>query len=155
MAELPKITLLALLIALEQLETPLGPQEKQALENTAQQLYLDPDDWDFIKEGLMAVVEANPKLSHNYCAALAQLQMIKGNIPSEQMFTQEEVETELPRENKEPTTFGFFEGEPDRESDEILNLTIDVLTRKEPEKAVKNLSFLKRLRSQLSKPQTL
>lgn len=153
MAELAKTTLLALLIALEQLETPLGLQEKQALENTAQQLYLDPDDWDFIKEGLMAVVEANPTLSHNYHIALTQLQIVKGNIPPEQMPTLKELETELPYENKEPTTFGYFEGEPDRETDEILNLAIDVLTRKEPEKAVKNLSFLKRLQSWLPKPQ--
>ena len=153
MSELPKLTLLALLIALEQLETPLGSEEKQALENTAQQLYLDPDDWDFIKEGLMAIVDVNPALSQNYHIALTQLEIVKGNIPSEQMPTLNELETELPCENKEPTTFGYFKGEPDRETDEILNLAIDVLTRKEPEKAVKKLSFLKRLQSWLPKPQ--
>ncbi len=153
MAESPKITLLALLIALEQLETSLSLEEKQALENTAQQLYLDPDDWDFIQEGLMAVVEVNPALYQNYQIALAQLQIVKGNIPPEQMPTHKELETELARENREPTTFGYFEGEPDRESDEILNVTIDVLTRKDPDKAAKKLSFLKRLQNWLPKPQ--
>jgi len=153
MAELPKITLLALLIALEQLQTPLAPDEKEALETTASQLYLDPDDWDFIKEGLMATIEASPTLYQHYQTALAQLQEVNGNIPSEQMPIQKELETELACENREPTTFGYFEGEPDRESDEILNVTIDVLSRKDPDKAAKKLSFLKRLQNWLPKPQ--
>jgi hypothetical protein len=151
MAEPPKRTLLALLIALEQLQTPLSPEETEALETTASQLYLDPDDWDFIKEGLIATIEANHALYQNYQTALVQLQSLKGNIPSEQMPTQEELETELAHENKEPITFGYFEGEPDRESDEILNVTINVLTRKEPDQAAKKLSFLKRLQNWLPK----
>jgi hypothetical protein len=151
MAEPPKITLLALLVALEQLPSPLASDEKEALETTASQLYLDPDDWDFIKEGLIATIEANHTLYQNYQTALVQLQSIEGNIPSEQMPTQEELETELVSENKEPITFGYFEGEPDRESDEILNVTINVLTRKEPDKAAKKLSFLKRLQNWLPK----
>lgn len=151
MDESPKITLLALLIALEQLQSPLAPEEKEALETTASQLYLDPDDWDFIKEGLIATIEANHVLYQNYQAALVQLRSIKDHIPSEQMPTQEELETELASENKEPITFGYFEGEPDRESNEILNVTINVLTRKEPDKAAKKLSFLKRLQNWLPK----
>jgi hypothetical protein len=153
MTEPPKITLLALLIALEKLQSPLTPDEKEALETTASQLYLDPDDWDFIKEGLIATIEANPALYQNYQTALVQLLSVNGNIPQEQMPTQKEIETELTSDNKEPTTFGYFEGEPDRESDEILNVTINVLTRKEPDKAAKNLSFLKRLQNWLPKPQ--
>lgn len=153
MAESPKTTLLALLIALEQLEIPLSPEEKQALENTAQQLYHDPDDWDFIKQGLMAAIEANPTLYQHYQTALTQLQAVNGDIPVEQMPTENELEAELARENREPTTFGYFEGEPDRESDEILNVTIDVLTRQEPEKVAKKLSFLKRIQNWLPKQQ--
>jgi hypothetical protein len=153
MPEPPKITLLALLIALEQLQTPLTPHEKEALENTASQLYLDPYDWDFIKEGLIATIQANPTLYQNYQTALTQLQSASANIPSEQMPTQKELETELTSDNKEPTTFGYFEGEPDRESDEILNVTINVLTRQDPEQAAKRLSFLKRLQNWLPKSQ--
>ena len=153
MAESPKITLLALLIALEQLPTPLASDEKEALETTASQLYLDPDDWDFIKEGLIASIESNPALYQNYQTALTQLQSVSGNIPSEQMPTQKELETELISDNNQPTTFGYFEGEADRESDEILNVTINVLTRKDPDKAAKKLTFLKRLQNWLPKQQ--
>ncbi|WP_460206053.1 hypothetical protein [Scytonema sp. NUACC21] len=49
-------------------------------------------------------------------------------IPPEQMPTEKELEVELARENRKPTTFGYFEGKPDRESDEILNVTIDVVS---------------------------
>ena len=151
MAESPKITLLALLIALEKLEISLSPQEKQALENIGQQLELDPDDWDSIfKKELMPVISANPALYKNYQTALVQLQEVKANIPSEQMPTQKELEAELTRDHQGYTTFGYFEGEADQESDEILNITINVLTRKEPEKAAKKLSFLKRLQNWLS-----
>ncbi|MGJ5675488.1 MAG: hypothetical protein ACR9NN_18045 [Nostochopsis sp.] len=153
MAESPKITLLALLIALEQLQTPLTLHEKEALETTASQLYLDPDDWDFIQEGLIASIESNLALYQNYQTALTQLQSVSGNIPSEQMPTQKELETELTSDNKEPTTFGYFEGEPDLESDEILNVTINVLTSQDPEQAAKKLSFLKRLQNWLPKQQ--
>jgi hypothetical protein len=153
MPEPPKITLLALLIALEQLQTSLTPHEKEALETTASQLYLDPNDWDFIKEGLIATIQANPTLYQNYQTALTQLQSASANIPSEQMPTQKELETELTSDNKEPTTFGYFEGEPDLESNEILNVTINVLTRKDPEQAAKKLSFIKRLQNWLPKSQ--
>ncbi|GAB1543525.1 hypothetical protein NUACC21_62000 [Scytonema sp. NUACC21] len=44
------------------------------------------------------------------------------------MPTEKELEVELARENRKPTTFGYFEGKPDRESDEILNVTIDVVS---------------------------
>jgi hypothetical protein len=153
MTEPPKITLLALLIALEQLQYSLTPKEKEALEITASQLYDDPDDWGFIKKGLMATIEGNTVLYQNYQTALVQLQSVKGNIPSEQMPTQKELETELTSDNNEPTTFGYFEGEADPESNEILNVTINVLIRKEPEKTVKNLSFIKRIQKWLFQKQ--
>lgn len=153
MTESPKITLIALLIALEQLQTPLTPDEKEALETTALQLKLDPDDWDLIQEGLSKTIQANPALYQNYQTALTQLQSINGDIPSEQMPTQKELETELTSNNTEPITFGYFEGEPDRESDEILNVTINVLTRQNPDQAAKRLSFVKRLQNWLSKQQ--
>ncbi|KST64484.1 hypothetical protein [Mastigocoleus testarum] len=152
MHEPPRIILLALLIALEQLKSPLTPEEKEALETTASQLYLDPDDWDFIKEGLIVTIEKNPDLYKNYQTTLVKLQAVKGNIPSELMPTKKELEAELVQGNKEPITFGHFEGEPDRESDEILNVTINVL-RKEPEKTVKNLSFIERIKNWLSNQQ--
>lgn len=152
MTESRSITLLALLVALDKAELNLNSEEREALRNTAQQLLLDPDDWDFIKEGLMETIEANSILNSEYHDVLSKLQTV-GNIPSQTMPTQNELEAELPSEDEEPDSRGYFEGEDDEDSDEILNVTINVLNRKEPEKTVKNLSFIKRLKDFLPKKQ--
>jgi len=156
MAETPRITLLAFLIALAQLQTSLTPDEKEALKKTASQLYFDfdPDNWNLIKEGLVATIRANSVLYQNYQTALVQLQLVNGNIPLEQMPTQNELETELTVNNHEPVTYGYFRGEPERESDEIRNVTIHVLTSQKPDEAAKKLSFLNRLQNWLLKPQS-
>jgi hypothetical protein len=152
MAESAKTTLLALLLALKQLETPLTADEQTALKTAGQQLELDPDYWDYIKAGLMAVVEKNPSLDRLYQTAKAQLEVIEGNIPPELLPTEQEQETELlADENREPVTFGYCEGEPDRESDEILNVSISVFTKEDSTKTAKKLSFLKRIQAFLQK----
>ena len=152
MTESRSITLLALLLALDKPELDLNSEEREALRNTAQQLLLDPDDWDFIKEGLMETIEANSILNSEYHDVLSKLQTV-GNIPSQTMPTQNELEAELPSEDEEPESRGYFQGEDDEDSDEILNVTKNVLNRKEPEKTVKNLSFIKRLKDFLSTQQ--
>jgi hypothetical protein len=152
MTESRSITLLALLLALDKPELDLNSEEREALRNTAQQLLLDPDDWDFIKKGLVGTIEANSILNSEYHDILSKLQTV-GNIPSQIMPTQKELEAELPPEDEEPESRGYFEGEDDEDSDEILNVTKNVLNRKEPEKTVKNLSFIKRLKDFLPKKQ--
>jgi hypothetical protein len=153
MAESAKTTLLALLLALNQLETPLTADEQADLDNVGKQLKLDPDDWEYIQEGLIAIIEKNSSLNQLYQTAKAQLEAIDGNIPLELLPTQQEQETELlADENREPVTFGYSEGEPDRESDEILNVSIDVLTKENSAKTAKKLSFLQRIQAFLQKP---
>ena len=99
MTESRSITLLALLVALDKAELNLNSEEREALRNTAQQLLLDPDDWDFIKEGLMETIEANSILNSEYHDVLSKLQTV-GNIPSQTMPTQNELEAELPSEDE-------------------------------------------------------
>jgi hypothetical protein len=152
MAESAKTTLLALLLALKQLETPLTADEQADLDNVGKQLELDPDDWEYIQEGLIAIIEKNPSLDQLYQTAKAQLEAINGNIPPELLPTQQEQDTELlADENREPVTFGYSEGEPDRESDEILNVSINVLTKEDSAKTAKKLSFLQRIQAFLQK----
>jgi hypothetical protein len=152
MAESAKTTLLALLLALKQLETPLTADEQADLDNVGKQLELDPDDWEYIQEGLIAIIEKNPSLDQLYQTAKAQLEAINGNIPPELLPTEQEREAELLEdENREPVTFGYCEGEPDRESDEILNVSIDVLTKENSAKTAKKLSFLQRIQAFLQK----
>ncbi|MEG4630675.1 hypothetical protein QUB56_13820 [Microcoleus sp. AR_TQ3_B6] len=152
MAESPRTTLLALLLALKQLETPLTADERAKLKTKGQQLAIDPDDWDYIQEGLMAIVEQNPSLDRLFQTAKMQLQAIDGNIPIELLPTRQEKEAELFVDDKrEPVSFGYFEGEPDRESDEILTTAINVLTKEDSAKTAKKLSFLQRMQNYLQK----
>jgi len=152
MAESPRTTLLALLLALKQLETPLTADEQAKLKTKGQQLALDPDDWDYIQEGLMAVIQQNPSLDRLFQTAKMQLQAIDGNIPIELLPTPQEKEAELFVDDKrEPVSFGYFEGEPDRESDEILTTAINVLTKEDSAKTAKKLSFLQRMQKYLQK----
>lgn len=152
MAESPRTTLLALLLALKQLETPLTADERAKLKTKGQQLAIDPDDWDYIQEGLMAVIQQNPSLDRLFQTAKMQLQAIDGNIPIELLPTRQEKEAELFVDDKrEPVSFGYFEGEPDRESDEILSTAINVLTKEDSAKTAKKLSFLQRMQKYLQK----
>jgi hypothetical protein len=152
MAESPRTTLLALLLALKQLETPLTADERAKLKTKGQQLAIDPDDWDYIQEGLMAIVEQNPSLDRLFQTAKMQLQAIDGNIPIELLPTRQEKEAELfVDDQREPVSRGYFEGEPDRESDEILNTAINVLTKEDSAKTAKKLSFLQRMQNYLQK----
>lgn len=68
-------TLLALLLALRNLEDPLSlsPSERAQLYEVGEQLELDPDDWEFIEEGLLAVVTANTFLNKQFQTAKTQL----------------------------------------------------------------------------------
>jgi len=152
MAESPRTTLLALLLALKQLETPLTADERAKLKTKGQQLALDPDDWDYIQEGLMAIVEQNPSLDRLFQTAKMQLQAIDGNIPIELFPTEQEKEAELlANQKRELVTFGYREGEPDKTSDEIRDIVIDVLTQAEPTTKAKNLNFIQRIQTHIQK----
>ncbi len=152
MAESPRTTLLALLLALKQLETPLTADERAKLKTKGQQLALDPDDWDYIQEGLMAIVEQNPSLDRLFQTAKMQLQAIDGNIPIELFPTEQEKEAELlANQKRELVTFGYKEGEPDKTSDEIRDIVIDVLTQAEPTTKAKNLNFIQRIQTHIQK----
>ncbi|WP_226591692.1 CHAT domain-containing protein [Microseira wollei] len=97
-------TLLALLLALRELETPLSADEQAVLQDVGQQLAIDPDYWDFIQEGLMAVIEANSALNHLYHSNRAKLDALDGRIPRELLPSLAELEQELFPQAKELDT---------------------------------------------------
>ena len=149
MSESSRTTLLALLLALMQMDRPLRTEERMVLRNVGDQLILDPNDWSFIRAEVLRVVEANSELSQRFEQAIARLEQ-QGEIESRLLPTEQELEVELRAEQpREPATFGYCEGEPDRVSDEILNVAIDVLKSLNPVETTKKLSFLKRLESAL------
>ena len=72
-------TLLALLLALKTLKTPLTETEQAKLYEVGEQLELDPDDWEFIREGLIAIIADNPSLNDNFQYILTHLNALDGN----------------------------------------------------------------------------
>jgi len=69
-------TLLTLLLALRNLEDPLSESKQAQLYEVGEQLELDPDDWEFIEEGLLAVVSATTLLDKQFQTAKAQLDSV-------------------------------------------------------------------------------
>jgi hypothetical protein len=144
MAAPVKTTLLALLLALKNLEVPFSAAEQAALKKVGKQLDADPDDWEFIERGLMKAVEANTSLNQLYQAAKAQLDALEGNIPPDLLPTKAELKQALPAVSQHEKR-AYFEGKPDEESNEILNISINILTTSDPIDTTRKLSSLEKL----------
>lgn len=144
-------TLLALLLALKNLEHSLNEDEQEALAKVGQELASNPDDWDFIEDDLMAIIQANDTLNQLYQEAKAKLDALDAPIPSDLLPTDAELEKALPPES-EGGKRAYFEGKPDEQSNEILNLVTNVVSTEKPEETAKKLSFLERLSQFLNQP---
>lgn len=147
-------TLLALMIALNELETPLSPDEESALSDVAAQLSLDPDAWESdIEPNLIAIIEANPNLHQLYQAAKNQLDEVNGDIPKDLLPTQSELEQVAPT-TAEVATRGFDPetDESDFYSNEINNMVISILATPKPTETTKKLSRFERLKQFLRQP---
>ncbi len=142
--------LLALLLALKSLESPLNPDEQVAFDTAGGRLELDPvEDWEFIQEGLMAIIDANAPLKELYQNVITQLESVDGNIPPECLPTAAELEQEL-SQGSNLESRGHFEGNADVESNEILNATVVVLRSDNPAATTKKLSFLEKIQKFLT-----
>lgn len=98
-------TLLALLMALRELKVPLSTDEQEVLQTVGRQLELDPDYWEEIEEGLLAMIEANAALNHLFQLNKAKLEALDGQIPRELLPSLAELEEELFTETREVVTF--------------------------------------------------
>ncbi|MCT7953143.1 CHAT domain-containing protein [Ancylothrix sp. C2] len=139
-------TLLALLLALRELETALSSDEQSVLQDVGQQLEIDPDYWDFIEEQLIAVIEANSALNQLYQYNKAKLETLDGQIPRELLPSLEDLNRELFPEVKEVIT---FDGQPKdstaTEPNEAIALTSVILKTENQDQAAKQVSFLKQV----------
>lgn len=142
--------LVALLLALKYLESPLTPDEKAALDTIGGQLELDPvGDWEFIQKGLIAIIGTNASLKELYQIAITQLDGVDGNIPPECLPTAKELERELSQESYLEVR-GYFKGNADIKSDEILNATVVILRGDNPTTEAKKLSFIEKIQKFLN-----
>ncbi|MDF0554059.1 hypothetical protein [Kamptonema sp. UHCC 0994] len=141
-------TLLALLLALKTLKTPLTETERAKLYEVGEQLELDPDDWEFIREGLIAIISDNPSLNENFQDILTHLNTLDGNQERQLLPTGRELAQVNPIDNSIERR-GYDEGEPEFESLEILNtsqkVAQKVLKGSNPVVAARELNWLERI----------
>ncbi|OCR02921.1 hypothetical protein BCD67_03240 [Oscillatoriales cyanobacterium USR001] len=146
-------TLLALLLALKTLKTPLSETERAKLYEVGEQLELDPDDWEFIREGLIAIIADNPSLKKNFQDILTHLNALDGNQERQLLPTARELAQVNPTDNsieeRSIERRGNVEGEPEFESLEILNtsqkIAKKVLKGSNPVAAARELNWLERI----------
>ncbi|NMG09787.1 hypothetical protein [Brasilonema sp. UFV-L1] len=143
-------TLLALLLALKELDVPLNLKEKDALKKASQQLELDPGDWNYIEQGLMRVISANSSLHQQYQAIKVKLDEIDGNILLNLLPTKAELEQELATDSTREIR-GYKPGESaESDSNIIINSMVSVTLRSDdPPAAIKKKSFLDRIKKWL------
>ena len=147
-------TLLALMLALNELETPLNADEESALSDVAAQLSIAPDAWESdIEPNLIAIIEANPNLHQLYQAAKSQLDAVNGDIPKDLLPTQSELEQVAPI-TAEVATRGLPPEmvESDYHSYEINNMVIGILASPKPTETTKKLSRFEKLKQFLRQP---
>lgn len=100
------ITLLALLLALRELETPLSDAEKAKLNTTRQQLQLAPGKWARIEVQLLATIAANAELNQKFQSYKDRLTAGEFEIQPEFIPTLAELEQEIPLDRKTVNSFG-------------------------------------------------
>lgn len=147
-------SLLALMLALNDLESPLSEEEESTLSEVADRLALDPDAWESdIEPDLLAVIAANPNFNQLFQSAKSQLDAVNGNIPKDLLPTQTELEKVIPAE-PEIATRGFDPEaeESDFHSDEISNMVISILSNPNPSETTKKLGRFEQLKQFLRQP---
>ena len=138
------LKLLAVLLALEHLDSPLNPSEQAALKKTGQRLSMHPKKWESTVEKLLEAFEANVPFKQYYQIVTTQLAELNDEISPEFLPTEEELKQILPP-SQEVVKRAWFEGKPDVQSQEILNLTVNILTTQDPVNNTKKLNSLKKL----------
>ncbi len=139
-------TLIALLLALKDLPIPLSRDEQSILQDVGQQLDIDPDDWDFIKEQITALIEANYTLNQIFQAKIRQLDALDGRIPKEFFPNLAELEKEIFGETKEVVTFdGQSKDDNYNKSKQVFNITSSILITENQDQTTKKLGFLEQI----------
>ncbi|MFB2979854.1 hypothetical protein [Microseira sp. BLCC-F43] len=138
-------TLLALVLALKDLED-LSEDEKDAFRDAAEQLQLDPDNWQDYEDYLLTVIKANPLLNKLHQTAKSQLDALNGEIPSNLLPTPAELAAAIPT-NQIPVTRGKLPVNDGYKSNEINNVAINVFSTANPIETAKKLSIIEKIQT--------
>ena len=137
--------LLSFMYAIKELETPLTSEETKQLKNIGQQLANDPTVWEIYTEPMLKEIISNNsslnKVFQNIQPSLENL----GDIPQDFIQNTEDLVTVTPgKKTSEKRPLPIFSQE-DSKSNEVVNISIQVLTSPEPSKKAKEISKLEKL----------
>ncbi|MDM9585560.1 MULTISPECIES: hypothetical protein [unclassified Nostoc] len=143
-------TIIAFLLAFQDLKTALGEQEKQNLKEVAKQLDTQPKAWeDYIKGRLLEIITPNPELNQSYQFYKSQLDDLE-EIPDDLLPTEAEI-SGFNTFATYPLTRGF---KPKYEATgyetQLNNVVVIVGSSEKPEETVKQVKFLEKWKQILS-----
>ncbi|NES18844.1 MAG: hypothetical protein F6K41_07935 [Symploca sp. SIO3E6] len=139
-------TILAFLLALQELDTPLSQEEKNTLKEIGDQLDARPEAWESFTEPLLVtMITSNPLLNQYYHLYKSKLERLE-NIPSELLPTAREI-VELESSDTGAITRGFKPQTEVTGYNQQINNTVIVISRSQkPEETAKKLSFPEKLK---------
>jgi isopenicillin N synthase-like dioxygenase len=145
-------TIMAFLLAFQDLNTSLNQQEKQNLQEVAKQLDAQPKAWkSHIEQRLLGLIAANSELNQSYQFYKSQLDSVQ-EIPHDLLPNVAEI-NRLNVLESPAITRGFKPSSEaaDYES-QLNNFVVIVGNSQEPEDTVKQVKFLEKWKQFLSNP---
>jgi hypothetical protein len=142
-------TILAFLLALQELDMSLSQSEKKTLAEIADQLDVRPEAWEsFTQPLLLKMIADNESLNQHYHVYKSKLDSLE-SIPSELLPTVTEIE-QIKDSAMLANAKGFkSQSEATGYNQQINNVVIVISRSEQPEKTVKKLSFTEKLKQLL------
>jgi hypothetical protein len=143
-------TILAYLLALQDLPNALNEGEQSSLKEVAKQLRTQPEAWnDYIEPSLVAIIQGNSLLNQSYQQYKNKLDNF-GEIPSELLPTTDEI-NQLVKTQATFVNRGFMDDHSASGYEQQLNNVVIIVNQTEkPEEAIKQLGFLEKVKQLLN-----
>ncbi|MBW4595933.1 MAG: hypothetical protein KME46_24280 [Brasilonema angustatum HA4187-MV1] len=143
-------TVIAFLLAFQDLKTALREQEKQNFKEVAKQLETQPKAWEnYTKGRLLEIISSNPDLNQSYQFYKSHLDNVE-EIPDDLLPTEAEI-SKLISHDKAPIAKGFKpKSEATGYESQLNNVVIIVGNSEKPEETVKQATFLEKWKQLLS-----
>jgi len=143
-------SLLALLLTLPDIESPLTVGERESLQNVGDMLCEYPEVWESeIEPDLLKIVHANQTWSQLFTATKAKLDGLDDKILQKQLPSPEEVDRAFSSEEK-VVTRGEIPEDDDDDIAYLKNISVPILSESDPQSASQKVIFFDRLKEFLS-----
>ena len=140
-------SLLAILVALENLAEPLTEEQQEALYKLGQRLGTKPKKWSSHLDKLLTVFPEESDFIKSYQDAYQALEQFPSEDLPKLLPGQQEVEQLFP--DAPVVKRAYFEGQADQSSQEICNFVSSVVKSQNPAETSKKLSLAQRLAESL------